>query len=153
MISCIIIVGRPITPSSRKWEWTTPELLRWLLLTVSLDLNGLKIENLVYVAQVIFSKSTPKLELHEVVGSPKVTIREKISLIANYLRHHARASFHHLVSNKSLRLDIVVTFLALLELVKLHLVNVKQESNFGEIIIAPSESWDDSTNFEIEFGE
>jgi chromatin segregation and condensation protein Rec8/ScpA/Scc1 (kleisin family) len=51
--------------------------------------------------------------------------------------------------------DIVVTFLAILELVKQHLVNAYQQSIFGEIEIDVDESWNlnSTEDIELEFGE
>jgi segregation and condensation protein A len=51
------------------------------------------------------------------------------------------------------RLEIVVTFLAILELVKLHLVYIRQEKVFGEIEIEPSDQWNSGEEVELEFGE
>jgi segregation and condensation protein A len=50
-------------------------------------------------------------------------------------------------------LEVVVTFLALLELVKRQMVTANQESLFGQIEFQPAESWSEDTDFEIEFGE
>jgi len=47
----------------------------------------------------------------------------------------------------------VVTFLAMLELVKRRLVRVKQDSLFGEIEMESDEEWQDDEEFELEFGE
>jgi segregation and condensation protein A len=50
-------------------------------------------------------------------------------------------------------LDIVVTFLALLELVKRHFIHVNQNELFGEIALEATESWTDNNEFELEFEE
>jgi segregation and condensation protein A len=51
------------------------------------------------------------------------------------------------------RLDIVVTFLAVLELIKRHFIQAQQSQLFGEIELQPSEAWDENVEFDLEFGE
>jgi segregation and condensation protein A len=57
------------------------------------------------------------------------------------------------LNKKASRLEIVVTFLAMLELIKRHLVRVSQEGLFGDISLEVSEAWDNFDEFETEFGE
>jgi segregation and condensation protein A len=86
-----------------------------------------------------------------VVGPQRVTIREKINLITSYLRLNKSASFRSLLSTDHSRLEIVVTFLAVLELIKRHLIEVSQEGLFGDIAIQVSESWQTDQEIETEF--
>ena len=65
--------------------------------------------------------------LSTVVPPSRVTIREKITLITDSLRHQKSISFRSLVNHENSRLEIVVTFLAMLELIKRHLVRVSQD--------------------------
>jgi segregation and condensation protein A len=51
------------------------------------------------------------------------------------------------------RLEIVVTFLAMLELVKRHLVRASQDDLFSDISLEKSEAWDNLDELETEFGE
>ena len=51
------------------------------------------------------------------------------------------------------RLEIVVTFLAMLELIKRHLVRASQDDLFGDISLEKSEAWDNLDELETEFGE
>ena len=62
-------------------------------------------------------------------------------------------SFQTLLTPHYTSLEIVVTFLALLELVKRHLVQASQEKIFGEIQISASENWNENEEFELEFVE
>ncbi len=119
----------------------------------TLDLSGLTIAALVEAAQSVFAQADLRHPLNTVVTAPKVTIREKISLIAGYLRRQGRTSFRALLGRRPTNLDIVVTFLAMLELIKRRLVQVHQDRLFGEIQIEPAEVWDEDQSFELEFGE
>jgi segregation and condensation protein A len=50
-------------------------------------------------------------------------------------------------------LELVVTFLALLELVKQHLIETRQDSLFSEIVLESSGSMDEAAEYSLEFGE
>lgn len=117
------------------------------------DLSGFSLSDLVAAAREAFIQADNRPELGTVVAAPQVTIREKIVVIIHSLRQRGQTSFRNLLGKSRTRLDIVVTFLAMLELVKRHFVNVQQESLFGEIILAPADEWDADAEFELEFGE
>lgn len=118
----------------------------------TVDLSGLTLTDLLEAAAFVFqSKELP--DLRTVVAPPKVTIREKIGIIARTLRAAGRSTFRALLGDRTSRMDIVVTFLAMLELVKRRLVQAKQDDLFGEIEIEPVDGWDEGDDFELEFGE
>lgn len=118
-----------------------------------LDLSGMGVEDLATAARAIFSAADARPELRTVVAAPRITIREKIRLIAQRLRQRGLASFKTLLDGKHTRLDTVVTFLAMLELIKRHFIVAHQEELFGDINLETSEAWDDDEEFELEFGE
>ena len=91
--------------------------------------------------------------LRNVVPPARVTIREKILLITDSLKKNPNLAFRSLISKGYSRLEIVVTFLAMLELIKRHLVLVSQDGIFGDISLEVSEAWDDLDEMETEFGE
>ncbi len=119
----------------------------------ALDITGVGLDDLIRAAQTILFRQDDRLKLKTVVGPPVVTIREKISLLRQALLKSGRLTFQRLLANAKSRIEIVVTFLALLELVKRHLVHVKQETTFGEIQIEQAGQMDDAEEFELEFGE
>ena len=51
------------------------------------------------------------------------------------------------------RVEIVVTFLAMLELIKRHWVRAQQEQIFGEINLELADNWEDDNDYDLEFGE
>jgi segregation and condensation protein A len=118
-----------------------------------LDLSGITLLDLVSAAQEIFDRSSNKINLSNIVPPPRVTIREKISVLTAALRNNKKISFRSLLAPRQSRLEIVVTFLAMLELIKRHLVHASQDSIFGEINIDATENWNESEEFELEFGE
>jgi segregation and condensation protein A len=118
-----------------------------------LDLSGISLEDLVAAARAVFLSKPNQIELGSVVAPPRITIREKISLIIGALKQFGRSTFRRLLSTRPRRLDIVVTFLAMLELIKRRTVQARQEQLFGEIEIEPTGLLNGEDNFELEFGE
>jgi len=118
-----------------------------------IDLSGLTLADLVEAAHSVFRPADVRPSLGTVVSAPRVTIREKIRLIAGYLRQAKQITFRRLIATRPSHLDIVVTFLAMLELIKRRLIEVNQDELFGEIELQPAGTWDDNENFDLEFGE
>lgn len=119
----------------------------------SYDLTGISIDDIAAAAQEIFTDLNLVEALKTAVPPSRVTIREKITLITNSLRLQKSVSFQSLVNRENSRLEIVVTFLAMLELIKRHLVRVSQDGLFGDISLEVSEAWDKFDELETEFGE
>ncbi|HUF39321.1 MAG TPA: segregation/condensation protein A [Anaerolineales bacterium] len=118
-----------------------------------LDLTGIGVRELWYAALDVFSRTPDQEPLASVVSRPKVTIRQKIRAIVRRIREFGRASFTDILGDARSKIDVVVAFLAMLELIKRERVAAVQPELFGEIEIIPAEAWDDATDFELEFGE
>ncbi|WIF94736.1 segregation and condensation protein A [Caminicella sporogenes] len=63
------------------------------------------------------------------------TVEDKINLFQKKLEKVENIKFYELFDKNTSRLEIIVTFLALLELLKLKKISVKQDKLFDEIII------------------
>jgi segregation and condensation protein A len=116
-----------------------------------LDLSNLTLEKLVAAAQVAFAKERDKQPLGVIIAAPRITIREKIDLITRRMREAGRSSFSSLLTEGASRLEVVVTFLAMLELVKRYRIEARQEGLFSEIEIDSSEQWEEDQEIDIEF--
>jgi segregation and condensation protein A len=117
-----------------------------------LDMAGVKLNDLIALAREIFASAEDYSTLSEVVAAPRITIREKIAWILDHLRRKTGAiTFRHLLKEKSSRLEIVVTFLAMLELIKRHIVDVQQFQLFSDISLAPLDDLDDKVEGDLEF--
>ena len=81
----------------------------------------------------------PKDVFHH-VELEKVTVREKMTLLLDKLRAQGRVLFEELFNEAKTRMDVVVTFLAMLELVKVRAVRIFQEELTGPIIIEAAAS-------------
>ena len=62
-------------------------------------------------------------------------IEEKMEYIQNLLKINKSIAFKHMFRRNSTRTEIVVTFMAMLELVKNACIRAEQEETFGEIMI------------------
>jgi len=116
-----------------------------------LDLSDITLNDLMDAALGIYQQVQEKQSLGTVISAPKVTIREKIAYIAETLGQTENSSFRKLVGSAKSRLEIVVTFLALLELVKRYRVSARQADLFGDIEIERSGEWNQEEEFELEF--
>jgi segregation and condensation protein A len=65
-----------------------------------------------------------------------VTIGQQMTLIRTQLTRHKQISFRNLLHHATSRTEVIVTFLALLELIKQYTIQVRQESLFGDILIS-----------------
>lgn len=63
------------------------------------------------------------------------TVEDKISLLKTNLKKKKNVQFIDLFSSQCCRLEIVVTFLAVLELLKLKIISIKQDKIFDDIVI------------------
>lgn len=79
------------------------------------------------------------------VEREKATIESRISHIANSLRAKIGKifSFKELIPNKKDRYDVIVTFVSLLEMAKQRVVNIKQDTTYGDIEVTAGERIDE----------
>ncbi|MFN2146382.1 MAG: segregation/condensation protein A, partial [Anaerolineales bacterium] len=73
-------------------------------------------------------------------------IRQKLSL-------NGSATFSDLLGEDYTRVEIVVTFLALLELVRRFRITAVQDDIFQDIRIVPTEDWDEDEEIDIDMEE
>ena len=99
-----------------------------------LDLGGVSVADLLRTVQEVLD-AVPAAPVDEVVPPVTVTIEEQIALIESRLSRQERLRFRDVLSAGSGRVAVIVTLLAVLELVKQDRVRVVQEELFGEIFI------------------
>ena len=116
-----------------------------------LDLSSLTLDALLAAAASAVSRVADKKALGTVIAPPRVTIREKIELITKTMRNIQRMTFSGLIADRASRIEIVVTFLALLELIKRYHIIAHQDLLFGEIEFEKMSDWKDDEEIEIEF--
>jgi segregation and condensation protein A len=116
-----------------------------------LDLSNLTLEKLIAAAQEAFAKERNKQPLGVIIAAPRVTIREKIDLITKIMKDMGRSNFRAFLNPGASRLEVVVTFLAMLELVKRYRLQAHQEGLFSDIEVDRTEDWEEDEEIEIEF--
>jgi segregation and condensation protein A len=116
-----------------------------------LDISELTLDELLQTAREILGNMNNMPPLSQVVSIPRITIRQKINVIIENLRSTGSVYFSNLLTVKNNRLEIVVTFLAMLELVKRRLVAASQNALFGDIELQSEGEWGNLEDQELEF--
>ncbi len=100
----------------------------------------------------------------EHVAPVRVSVRDAVESVLRLLPDSEPMSFRALVSGAPNRLDVIVRFLAVLELYKQGMVDILQFTNFGELLVrrlqvgesaldvASLADWDDDTDDEADDG-
>ena len=105
-----------------------------------LDLSGLTLEDLVNTARMLFAEGKALPMLNTIISIPKMTIREKINRILITLRQQGHLTFRDMLGQNATRVEVLVTFLAVLELVKRYMVTIQQDKLFDNFLVQPIES-------------
>lgn len=69
------------------------------------------------------------------IQKEEVSLEEKMTFLSNYAREHKHFSFRNLLEAQASKVEIVVTFLAILELMKTGEIFISQEKIFDDIKI------------------
>ena len=110
-----------------------------------LDLSEFGVYDLIEILMDLYFTHDHETPMSDVVTITTLTIRNRINEIKNIMQMHSKLSFSKFIENDGSRLDIVITFLALLELVKNHAIIAAQESLFSDI------SFETTRNLDLEF--
>lgn len=100
-----------------------------------LDLAGVQIHDLVDILLGIYFQNENTTPLSEVVSITTLTLKNKIKEIVDLFDAQSRRKFSSLIIGEQSRLNLVVTFLALLELIKNFSIRANQEHLFGDIVL------------------
>lgn len=106
-----------------------------LLQEAPLRLGEVGIFQLINAFQNVIKRVEAREDLREIFGE-HFTVSEKIDMILQRVADGARIRFSELFGEIASRVEIVVTFLALLELIRLKQIRAIQPDPFGEIEIA-----------------
>jgi segregation and condensation protein A len=75
----------------------------------------------------------------EVISRHVVTIGQQMAHIRQELRANRAVNFQELLARSRSRIEVIVTLLAVLELIKRRIIQVEQTELFGEIVIRKNE--------------
>jgi segregation and condensation protein A len=125
------------------------------LVEPKVDLIGFTAADLRQVMEEVLASRPAPARLDDVVAPPVISLRDKVMAILKAIRQFGQATFQGLVRRARSRMEIVVSFLAVLELVKQDRIEISQAELFGEIDLRPGPAWqpDQEVEFDLEFGE
>ncbi len=104
-------------------------------------INNMPLDMLLNAFMDMMHKVKIKEDITEVkeIEKEKYTIEQKISNIKDALLLHDEIAFSQLFSSQSSKQEIVTTFMAILELLKLQEISIRQEDIFKDIILSKQE--------------
>ncbi len=108
-----------------------------------LDLGGLGLTELRSAMLEALADIPEGPTLEQAAEPPRVRIRDKIRWIVDLLEREDHVSFNSLLSSAASRLDVVVSFLAVLELVKDRQVIASQAEPFSDIELTRGSNWEE----------
>ncbi len=100
-----------------------------------LSLGDVTLDDLLLAVREALSIRPKNPHVDEVVSPVTVTIVQQIDLIKRNLLRGQTVYFRRLLHTASSRLEVIITFMAILELIKQKLVDVRQEHEFGDIAV------------------
>jgi segregation and condensation protein A len=87
--------------------------------------------------KIIFSRilsEIPVMEkLEEEIVREVITLEQKLSHLQNFIREKMETSFADIASTAGDKIEVIISFLAMLELIKQRIINVEQGGTFQEI--------------------
>jgi len=118
---------RVVPPGAARTEAADPSAL----------LSGVTLEDLLRAAQkALQAHPAPAVEM--AISLPLVTVAEQMARIQERLTYTGHLCFQDLLLECTGRAEVVITLLAVLELIKQARIRVQQEGLFGPIFIYPS---------------
>jgi segregation and condensation protein A len=99
--------------------------------------------------RAVTPRPVPRVDM-EHVAPIRVSVRDAVEELVDELPRVGRITFRRLTQDLAERLDVIVRFLAVLELCKQGLVDLDQGSNFGELHIAWTGEGIDMSDLSVE---
>ena len=132
-----------------------PEIARYEP-PVDLDklLDGLTLAKLKRIFEQVMKRQEDKIDpIRSNFGTIRrepVSLEQKIGQVMSYARRQGRFSFRELLEGQGDKLEIVATFLAVLELMKIGKIHLSQEETFGDMDIETLEPEGEEEDLDLE---
>jgi segregation and condensation protein A len=110
----------------------------------------IRVDQLLLAAREAFAIKPPDPDVDEVVSPEVVTIGQQMVYIRQEITTKRKVSFKKLLINSRNRIEVIVTLLAVLELIKRRIVKVEQPDLFGDIMVIQNEASPELTEDEWE---
>ena len=127
-------------------EETLPDVVKSYVEPVDLDelLGDLTLSKLNDIFQEVLKRQTEKTDpIRSKFGKiekEEVTLPEKLNYVEEYAKVHRNFSFRDLLTRQASKVQVIVTFLAILELMKIGKITIYQEHTFDDILITSNEN-------------
>ncbi|MBS5062839.1 MAG: segregation/condensation protein A [Hungatella hathewayi] len=137
-------------------EPTIPKEVARYEAPVDLDklLDGLTLARLQSIFESVMKRNADKVDpIRSKFGNIKrepVSLEMKIGSVMGYARSHRKFSFRQLLERQTDKLEVVVTFLAVLELMKIGKIYLTQEHTFDDMYIETLEPEGESGELDLE---
>ena len=117
-------------------------------------LDGLTLARLQSIFESVMKRNADKVDpIRSKFGNIKrepVSLEMKIGSVMGYARSHRKFSFRQLLERQTDKLEVVVTFLAVLELMKIGKIYLTQEHTFDDMYIETLEPEGESGELDLE---
>ena len=117
-------------------------------------LRGLTLERLHQIYESIIRRQEDKIDpIRSKFGKiekEEISLSDKMLQLRDYAKEHRHFSFCSLLENQHSRIQVIVTFLSILELMKMGHIKVEQEALFDDIqvdVVTDPDEWKNLTEF------
>ena len=117
-------------------------------------LRGLTLERMSAIYQALIRRQENKIDpIRSKFGrieKEEISLSDKLLEMKEYAKAHRKFSFRRLMENQHSKIQLIVTFLAILELMKMGHVHAEQEELFDDIhveVITDPDTWKNLTEF------
>ena len=95
-------------------------------------LTGVTLDLLSQIVREVLER-TPEEEIEQSVPRHAVTVEEMVGQLTAAIKEHGRTSFRAFISSCRTRTEVIVSFMAVLELIKALVLRAEQDALFGDI--------------------
>ena len=117
-------------------------------------LEGLTLQKLNSIYQSILKRQEAKIDpirsKFGTIEKEEVSLSDKMLSMKTYAAQHRKFSFRQLLTKQSSRVQVIVTFLSILELMKMGYIHIRQEELFADIqvdVVQEPDTWIHLTEF------
>jgi segregation and condensation protein A len=103
--------------------------------TIFIEPKGLDLPKIISALEALIENLPISEPLPETVVKKTITLEQKIEELTKRLQEKINVCFSDMTHPGCDRVELIVSFLAMLELIKRGMIIAKQESDFGEIQI------------------
>lgn len=105
-------------------------------------LGGLSLSKLHEIFKAVMRRQEEKIDpirsRFGKIEKDEINLEEKQVYIEEYVKNHKQFSFRNLLEKQGSKMEVIVTFMAVLEMMKQGIISIEQEDTFADIVITSS---------------